>query len=383
MLNHLDLLHYLEDQTHAMVDLLERLVSIESPSSVFSSHKPALILLEKALIGSGMATRIVNGSGELAHLYARADRHKHGCQYQLMIGHIDTVWPLGTLNKMPLHRDGEKLHGPGVYDMKAGLVQMVFALKSLDYFKTEPEVTPVAFVNSDEETGSKDSTRTIRWLSRFANRAFILEPSLGPDGMIKTTRKGVGRYTIHVQGKAAHAGLDPEQGASAILELSYQIQKLFELNDHQKGVSVNVGKIDGGLRPNVVAPESTAVVDVRAPNQRLANEVHSKIHSLCSHTQGVEVRVEGHIGRPPMEQSESAEQLWLLAKQNADSIGLEIDQASAGGGSDGNTTSQFTPTLDGLGAVGGGAHAHHEFVQTDQLATRATLLALLLLEKPI
>lgn len=378
-----DLLNYLEDQVPEMVDLLETLVKIESPSSETSSHKQVLEVLETEFAATGMWTRRVNGPASLQHLYSRKENRCSDQKYQLMLGHLDTVWPIGTLQQMPLINDGEQLHGPGVYDMKAGLVQMIFALKAIQFFKLEPEVLPVVFINADEEIGSHDSTRTIRRLARYANRAYVLEPSLGPDGFFKTQRKGVGRYKLHVRGKAAHAGLDPEKGASAILELSYQIQKLFNLNDQEMGVSVNVGMIDGGLRPNVVAPESTAVIDVRVPTQMLAEKIHAELLALQSHTEGVVVSVEGRIGRPPMEQNEEARKLWQIALKLAETIGIRLQQASVGGGSDGNTTSQFTPSLDGMGAVGGGAHAHHEFIQLDQLAGRTALLTLLLMEKPL
>ena len=383
MNRHADILAYLEAQRASMVELLEAMVRIESPSSDISSHREVLALLEQAFSERGMRTSRVRGKDAIEHLYARKKLRRRNGRYQLMLGHLDTVWPLGTIDDMPLVNDGQQMHGPGVYDMKAGVVQMIFALEAIQAFDLEPEVTPVVFINADEEIGSHDSTRSIRRLARHANRAFVLEPSLGPDGFIKTQRKGVGRYTLHVRGKAAHAGLDPEKGASAILELSYQIQKLFELNDQAAGVSVNVGMIDGGLRPNVIAPESTAVVDVRVPTHEQAEQVHEKIMALRSHTEGVVVSVEGRIGRPPMEQDDEARRLWEIAHERALGIGLKLEQASAGGGSDGNTTSQYTPTLDGMGAVGGGAHAHHEFIELDQLAGRTALLALMLMEAPL
>ena len=380
---HGDILGYLEEQLPEMVALLETMVRIESPSSDVSSHLQVLSLLEEEFSARGMSTRRIDGENSIQHLYARSRARQRNGKYQLMIGHLDTVWPLGTLEEMPLVNDGQTLHGPGVYDMKAGVVQMIYALQALRHFGLEPEVTPVVFINADEEIGSHDSGRSIRRLARRADRAFVLEPSLGPDGQIKTRRKGVGRYTLHVRGKAAHAGLDPEKGASAILELSYQIQKLFELNDPDAGISVNVGMIDGGLRPNVIAPESTAVVDVRVPTHALADSIHEKILALYSHTEGVEVSVEGRIGRPPMEQNAEARRLWEIARARGRELGLELEQAAAGGGSDGNTTSQYTPTLDGMGAVGAGAHAHHEHIELDRLAGRTALLSLLLMEAPL
>jgi glutamate carboxypeptidase len=260
---------------------------------------------------------------------------------------------------------------------------MVFALEALAEEGLEPAVLPLVFVNSDEEIGSRESARRIRTLARLANRALVLEPSMGPAGIIKTARKGVGCYTLHVRGKAAHAGLDPEAGASAILELSHQIQRLFQLNDPARGVTVNVGTIDGGLRPNVIAPESKAVVDVRVATQADGERIHAAIHALAPATPGVSLRIEGSIGRPPMEPGPRDQALWAAALEAAESLGLSLEQGMAGGGSDGNTTSQYTATLDGLGAVGDGAHAHHEFIFLDGLPERTALLAMLLMAPPL
>jgi glutamate carboxypeptidase len=210
-------------------------------------------------------------------------------------------------------------------------------------------------------------------------RCLVLEPSLGRSGKIKTTRKGVGRFTVTVQGKAAHAGLDPGAGASAILELSHVIQKLFLLNDPEHGTSVNVGVIDGGIRPNMVAPESRAVIDVRVQTRVDADRIEAAIHALEAETKGVSLRVEGAIGRPPMEATEANQQLWRIARSLGDELGLDLEQGTAGGGSDGNTTSLFSATLDGLGAVGDGAHADHEFIDIERLGERCALLCLLLL----
>ncbi len=376
------ILGFLRDRQGEMVALLEQLARIESPSVEPDTHNAVLTLLERALAASGMRSRRVSDRGGGRHLLARPRDRAEPRPYQLLLGHIDTVWPVGTLGGMPLRQDGEHMHGPGVYDMKAGLVQIVFALEAIHSLDLAMAVTPVAFVNSDEEIGSRGSRRYIERLARRADRAFVLEPSLGPEGRLKTSRKGVGRYTIRVRGRAAHAGLDPHAGASAILELSHQIQRLFSLNDVEAGVSVNVGTIDGGLRPNVVAPESRAVVDVRVPDHASAQRVHAAIHGLKPVTPGVELEIEGAIGRPPMEFSTAGLALWAIARDAADELGIDLDHGAAGGGSDGNITAQYTATLDGLGAVGDGAHAHHEFVRLDKLAERTALLALLVLAPP-
>jgi glutamate carboxypeptidase len=260
---------------------------------------------------------------------------------------------------------------------------MVFALRALRDLGLEPTVTPIVFVNSDEEVGSRESTRHIRRLSRLAERAFVMEPSLDPSGKLKTARKGGGRFSIVVEGQSAHAGLDPEGGASAILELSYLIQALFALNDPARGITVNVGTIDGGLSPNVVAPQSRAVVDARVPTRQDARRVQERILSLEPVTPGVKLRITGGIGRPPMERTHRNRRLWERARRLGAELGLDLEECMAGGASDGNTTSLFTATLDGLGAVGDGAHARHEFVYVDKMVERCALLALLLMEPPL
>jgi glutamate carboxypeptidase len=300
-----------------------------------------------------------------------------------MIGHCDTVWPIGTLNQMKLHTSAEKMSGPGVYDMKAGLTQIVFALQSIKALHLDLAVTPVVLINSDEEIGSWESRNVIEKLSKIANRAYILEPPLGINGSLKTARKGIGRFTLSIKGKAAHAGLDPGKGASAIIELSQQVQRLFEMNDPEKGITVNVGMIEGGISPNMVAPHSKAVIDVRVLTMKDAEAITKKIYALKPLTPEVTIKIEGAIGRLPMEKTTRNQTLWAIAKEAGFKIGLELEQATAGGGSDGNTTSIYTATLDGLGTTGDGAHAIHEYIFSDKLIERTLLLILLLTAKPL
>ncbi len=366
-----------------MVRFLEDLALAESPSDVPTSQKAVLDLLSGALEDLGYAVRHLPGHRSGGHLLARPHGRRRNSPVQLLLGHCDTVWPVGTVEEMPVKSENGVVRGPGVYDMKGGLVQMVFALRALRELGLPPAVTPVVFVNSDEERGSRESSRHIRRLACLADRAFVLEPSLGPAGRLKTARKGVGRFTIAVEGAAAHAGLDPGGGASAILELSYLIQALFSLNNPETGTSVNVGTIDGGLSPNVIAPESRAVVDVRVLNQEEAERVEKEILDLEPVTPGVKLRVSGGVGRPPLERTPRNRRLWERARSLGVELGLELQEGVAGGGSDGNTTSLFTATLDGLGAVGDGAHAAHEFVYTDRMVERCALLTLLLLEPPL
>ncbi|MFZ1643732.1 MAG: M20 family metallopeptidase [Candidatus Contendobacter sp.] len=379
----LPILDYLRDRREDMVGFLERLVRAETPSASPAAQQPAFALLAEALEALRFEPRRLAGRTSGGQLYARPRDRSRTQPIQLLLGHIDTVWPVGTLANMPVRREGNHLRGPGAYDMKGGLIQIVFALQALRELGLAMPVVPVVLVNSDEEIGSRESTGYIRRLARIANRAYVLEPSLGPDGRLKTARKGIGRFTVIVKGRAAHAGLNPEAGASAILELSHQIQRLFALNDPDAGVTVNVGMIDGGIGPNVVAPESRAIIDVRVPTHEAARRVEQAIRGLTPVTPGVSLMIEGFIGRPPMERTPAGQSLWRVAQAIGLRMGLNLEQATAGGGSDGNTTSQYTATLDGLGPVGDGAHAHHEFVVVDQLIERTALLALLLLEPPL
>ena len=375
-----EVLGYLREQRQVLVGFLERLALAESPSTEPGAQNEVLDILSEALIEIGYAVWRLPGCWSGGHIYARPEGQR--APAQLLLGHCDTVWPLGTLHEIPVEVRDDVVKGPGVYDMKGGLAQMVFALRAMRDLGLRLTVTPIVFVNSDEEVGSKESTRHIRRLARAVERAFVMEPSLGPSGKLKTARKGVGRYEITVTGEAAHAGLDPEEGASAILELSYLIQALFAINDPARGTTVNVGTIDGGLGPNVIAPESSATVDVRVPTQEDALHVEETILGLKPVTPGVTLRVEGGMGRPPMERTSRNKRLWETARGLGKELGLDLREGMAGGGSDGSTTSLFTATLDGLGAVGDGAHSTHEFVYTDRMVERCALLALLLMEPP-
>ncbi|MCB0563626.1 MAG: M20 family metallopeptidase [Phaeodactylibacter sp.] len=374
-----DIQQYLQEHRPMMEAFLRRLAATETPSHDSQSQDALFDMLIKELRGLDFRCLRMPGRQTGGYLLARPAQRQRCQPLQLLIGHCDTVWEKGTLKKMPVEETDGRLKGPGIFDMKAGLTQMVFALQSIQALGREMEVTPVCLINSDEEIGSRESGPAIRRLARIAERAFILEPPLGLSGKLKTARKGLGRFTLMARGKAAHAGLDPGKGASAILELSYQIQRLFALNEPENGISVNVGMVEGGVSPNVVAPISKAVIDVRVPTQEDANRVSQAILSLQPATAGVSLDIEGGFGRPPMERTPRNRRLWLQAQQAGRQLGLELEQAVAGGGSDGNTTSLYTATLDGLGTAGDGAHALHEFIFLDKLLERTTLLALLLL----
>lgn len=375
------------------VDLLERLARQESPSSDPASQGPVFDVLEEALDEADFECRhlpgVISGGQLLAAPRGRrfgevtVDGDADGPSadpVQLLIGHCDTVWDHGTLEHMPVRLDGSILSGPGVFDMKGGLAQTILALQTLRQLDLEPAAVPLLLVNSDEEIGSPDSTELIVRLATQARRAFVMEPALGPDGRLKTARKGVGRFVLDVHGKTAHAGLDPDGGASAVLELAHQVQRLFELNDPRRGISVNVGLIEGGTRPNVIAGHSRAIVDVRVPDAEAAEEVSSSIRGLVAVNKDVRLDVSGEVERSPLERNARNQALWHAAHRLAADLGLDLQEGLAGGGSDGNLTSLETATLDGLGAVGDGAHAIHEHIDVDRSLERCALLALLLLD---
>jgi len=372
------ILQYVQDQQPAVVDLLHHMVDAESPSSRPETHRLIISVLTESLISLGFKIRVPRANNLHRHIYARRNDRTRNQPAQLLLGHLDTVWPLGTTAKRPFTVDGNIIRGPGTFDMKGGITQIIFALRAIQELDLPLPLEPVIFINSDEEIGSRTSTKYVRALANSVERAFVLEPAMGEEGALKTERKGIGRFTITVHGKAAHAGLDPEGGASAILELSHVIQTLFALNDVDKGITINVGTVDGGIQPNVIAPHSQAVVDVRVPTIADGERVEKVIHSMQPATAGTRLHIEGGIGRPSLELTPRNSALWSQAAGLGLELGIELKHCQVGGGSDGNTTSQYTATLDGLGPVGHGAHAEHEFLYIDKTLERTALLALLL-----
>lgn len=373
------ILECLEGHRQAMVEMLVSLASKESPTDVVSSQAPVQEELSAALSELGFRVRHVSGRETGGHLLAVPEHRVRGRPAQLLIGHSDTVWPLGTLESMPVVVETGFVRGPGTFDMKAGIVQGLFALRALRALGYEPPATPVFFINSDEEIGSPESKRSVRLIAKHVARAFVLEPALGPEGHLKTARKGVGHFTVRVTGKAAHAGLDPTGGVSAIHELSHVIQRLHALTDLERGITVNVGVIRGGTRGNVIAAEAAADVDVRVLTAADGEAIASTIRGLTPRTEGTSIEVEGGVAIPPMERTARNRGLWRAATEAAIRLGMDLTEEISGGGSDGNTTSLFTATLDGLGPRGDGAHARHEHVVIDSMVERAALLGELLM----
>lgn len=378
-----EVLDHLRSKQPDLVALLKTMTEAESPSDVPGAQHEIREIIAEQFERLGYTVKRVPGHTSGGMLHARPSGRAQARPAQLLLGHYDTVWPLGTLEDMPFEHDGDIVRGPGVYDMKGGVAQALLAIGALQHFAIRPAVVPHVFLNSDEEVGSRESRRYIESLAPHMNRVFVLEPSLGPAGKLKTARKGIARFTVTVRGEAAHAGLDPGAGASAILELSHVIQSLFALNDFERGITVNVGTIDGGLRPNVVAPESRAVVDVRVETKEDGDQVEEAILGLEPAVEGTSLAIEGGFGRPAMERTPQNRQLWRLARTLGDDLGLQLEEGLAGGGSDGNFTSLYTATLDGLGAVGDGAHARHEHLRLGRTIEHAALLTLLLMAPPL
>lgn len=368
------LLTYCEQHLADTLETIEALVRLESPST------------DKAAVdrcGSELAGRL-RSLGADVELLRQAERGDHirariagSGRPVLLLGHFDTVWPVGSLERMPLRRDGDRLHGPGAFDMKGGIAIALRAIEALRAAGTmHPPITMIW--TTDEEIGSATSRETIESEARLSAAVFVLEPAL-PGGALKTARKGCGQFELIVHGVAAHAGLDPGKGASAIHELAAQIVAIERFQDLPRGISVNVGVVSGGSRPNVVAEEAHATVDVRAPTREAADEVESAFRRLQPARPGTRLTVKGGFERPPMERSAAGIALFTRAAAVAAALGRQIGEGPAGGGSDGNFTAALgVPTLDGLGAIGDGAHAAHEHIDITALPWRTALLAGLL-----
>lgn len=356
---------------------LKALVEIESPSSDKSAVDHLAEFLASRLEYQGAHAQIHIGQGFGNHVQADYPGVSDS-KPVLLLGHIDTVWDVGTLKQMPFRVANGRVWGPGVLDMKGGIAIAMHAMALLQEHRNPHPPVRMLFV-SDEETGSHSSRSITQKLALESQAVLVLEPGQGLEGALKTSRKGVGVYEITVTGEAAHAGVDPGQGASAIHELARQIETIATFTDLQRGMTVNVGLIRGGTRSNVIASDAWAEVDVRVKTAADGKAIDEKMKSLRPKDPRCKVQVTGQINRPPMERTERGVALYRKAAQVAQRLGLKIDEQSTGGGSDGNFTAALgVPTLDGLGAVGDGAHAIHESILIDQIAPRMALLAGLL-----
>ena len=297
----------------------------------------------------------------------------------LALGHSDTVWPLGTLRRMPFREAEGRLWGPGVLDMKAGIAFFVFAARALRELEIAVPSKVLLLLNSDEEVGSESSRPLTEKNARASQAVLVLEPGTGLEGKLKTARKGVGGFTIVVRGKASHAGVDFASGASAVLELARQIDHIAGFTQTERGITVNPGVVSGGTRSNVVAAEARAEVDIRVMKLRDAAALEKKFHALRAFDSRCSIEVSGGLNRPPMERSAGIIKLFRTAQKLARGLGVDVEESLSGGGSDGNFTAALgIPTLDGVGGVGEGAHAANESILANRIADRTALIGKLL-----
>jgi glutamate carboxypeptidase len=295
-----------------------------------------------------------------------------------MLAHMDTVHPVGTLDQLPWEVKGDRIYGPGVLDMKASIAIACTAIQGLLSSKQFPNRRICLLCTSDEETGSHHSQDLIRTLALKSELVLCLEPAL-PNGSLKTWRKGVGIYRLSVQGKPAHAGANPEDGINAIVEMSHLIQQIQSFPNEEAGTTLNVGLIRGGTRSNVVPAQSSIVVDIRVENEAEQSRISQAMSHLQTSNPEAQLEIEGEWNRPPMPRTQAMIQTFEKAKATASEIGLEISEGGTGGGSDANFVAPLgIPVLDGLGAIGGGAHTLEEYIELDSLMDRTALLAAIL-----
>ncbi len=376
-------LAYFATQRDAIVSTIRDLVEIESPSDDKAAVDRLSEVVARKFTALGGAARIHRSNDFGNHLQVDFAGRSNG-KPVLLLGHYDTVYPMGTLHKMPCRVEGDKLSGPGVLDMKSGIALMLSAIAAMrNWHATDgrselPSPVSVLLV-SDEEVGSDSSRAITESLAKKAKAVLVLEPSYGFEGAVKTARKGVGEYTIKAIGRSSHAGLDFQKGVNAIRELARQIEQVSRFTDLNKGLTVNVGIVNGGSRTNVVPAEATAQVDVRIARMKDAAGIDQKMRGLRPFDRKCKLEISGGINRPPMERTEGVAALYAQAVGIARDLGWKLDEAAVGGGSDGNFTAGMgIPTLDGLGGVGDGAHAVHEHILISELPRRAALLASLI-----
>lgn len=369
-----ELLHYLRENQERILADVERVVKSESPTqdkqavdrcgevfqSLFAQHlglTAEIIPMEKT--GNHLRFTYGEGAGQI-----------------LILGHMDTVWDIGRLG---YRVEGNQAYGPGILDMKSGIIQAIWALKACKDLGVSLKKKVVFLCTSDEETGSASSRAYIEQDALKSDVVLVVEPPQANTGALKTSRKGVGHFTMRIKGKASHSGNHHEDGISAVEEMAHQILFLQGLTDYSKGTTVNVGIASGGNRTNVVAESAQLDIDVRINRLSEAERIQSIIMNAKPHLEGTTLQIEGDVNRPPMERTAQTQQLFHLATECGDELGIRLTEAHVGGGSDGNFTAALgIPTLDGLGAIGDGPHAEYEHILIDQLPLRAALLAALM-----
>lgn len=372
-----EFLDFYAQRTGAMVALLERFVCLESPTHS-KAHVDRLSEEVAALCEDLGAQITVYPRAEVGDLRLAIWNSDAPGRPILLLAHLDTVWPVGTLETMPVRQEGGIFYGPGAVDMKGGVVVALEAIRGLRDRGEFPARPIWLFLNSDEETGSWHSRGVIEDLARQAGLVLVMEPATEEEAL-KTWRKGIARYTITLTGRASHAGNAPEAGINAIIEAAHQALALHQLNDLPNGTSVSVTRIAGGIATNVIPPEATMHVDVRFLKASEAQRVDQAIRNLSPVLPGAQVTVSGGIDRGPMEHNEQMARTYAQARAIGAALGMDVPQGGSGGASDGNFTAALgVPTLDGLGAAGTGLHAAHEQVIIRSLPRRAALLARIL-----
>jgi len=365
-----DLLEALRLGQRETLGLLEAMVNMDSPSVDKPLVDSFVRFLGPKFESLGGSVQYIPAERFGDHLIARFDgsSSKEGL---LILGHTDTVFPAGEAGSRPFRIENNRATGPGVFDMKGGIALIWAALRA-----SGPLPRPVTvLLTSDEEVGSPSSRELIEKEAGRAGAVLVLEPSL-PGGGLKTSRKGVGRFTIMATGRAAHAGIDPARGINAIEEIACQILELQKMSDPARGTTVNVGVVQGGSRVNVIPAEAAVEIDVRITGNEEAARITKAIRALRPRLAGATLHVRGGINRPPMERTSDTARLFEVARRIGEELGLRIEEGSTGGGSDGNFTAAMgIPTLDGLGPIGDGAHSVEEYVEIAALPERAALIA--------
>jgi len=371
--------NFLQPALPQMIDTLRRFVVAESPSLEKAYADRCYEIIAAEWRKHGLQVQRVPQKNRGDHLRIVSPSNSTRAKGQLLVlGHYDTVYASGTLKKMPFRLTAGKAYGPGTFDMKAGIVQALFALRALQKLNFASNKRIVFLWTSDEEIGSGSSRKLIETEARRSDSVFVLEPSFGPRGMIKTARKGVGEAEIIVHGRASHAGLAPEEGINAVHELCHQVSRVIKWNNPRRGTTVNADIIQGGTRTNVIADRARTVIDLRATSISEMTRIERQFLALKPHLRGARLEIHGGFNRPPLERKMSAA-LFKRAKSLAAQLNLSLEECIVGGGSDGNLTAALgIPTLDGLGAVGDGAHSTHEHILTSTMPIRAALLAALL-----
>jgi glutamate carboxypeptidase len=371
-------LEFAADHHEQMLADLECLVNMESPTKDKKMVDQAMEFVIRRFqeLTGGVVERIPQQqAGDQVKLHLGT-----GNGQILVLGHVDTVWPVGVTASRPFSKDAQRAYGPGVFDMKCGLIQGLYAISALAK-QRKLSKNIVFFINTDEEMGSRSSREWIEREAQKSDAVFVLEPALGPNGALKTERKGVGRFAVDIQGVSAHSGIDHSKGINALEELAHQIIYLQGLTDYTKGSTINVGLASGGAAVNVVCDKARAEFELRVQTVSEMERLVLAVRNMQPKLKGTSIRVEGGVLRPPMERKIS-EDLYKSAREWAHKLGFSLEEASTGGASDGNFTAALgVPTLDGLGAVGDGAHALHEYVEIEQISKRCALLAHLMWEQ--